>query len=215
LPGYQLTGLLKNLLVQAETRAVVLDEFHHCLARRQADPWLIDWLIELTKTVGTRLIVAMPAQCKDSVNITERLDRWLVAPIQLPTFDWNNEEQRNQFIEIIDTVFRKVSDSVQFPDLDESLAFMLHRASGGVIGDLLAIVRTAARIAADDARASVEPRDLATSIAQTIGIGREQMNGVNQFVPGRKPPAHNCKADRLVARITGIGSQHRASRCAL
>jgi hypothetical protein len=103
-----------------------------------------------------------------------------VAPIELPRFDWDISDHRKQFSKIVASLFNTASDRVEFPDPSASLAYMIHCATGGVIGDLLAIINNAVHIAADESRTRVEIQDLAKSYAQTIGDG----NGGNPFEPG-------------------------------
>jgi len=190
LPEYKLSALVMNQLRHAHTRAVVVDQFQRSFDHRPKGPWLAEWLIDLVENSGTRLIVAMPTECYGPDTMSDRLIRRFVTPARLPTFDWSSHEHRDQFIHIVEELLPAGVGGVESRD---SLALELHRLSGGVIGDLVAIVANAVQIAADDSRIRVEMRDLSESHGLTVGSQSELLKPdragslADLHIPRREP----------------------------
>ena len=130
------TERLYTLLKQTQTHTVVIDEFQHFYDKvsHQVQHYLSDWLkIFVDRSKLMIIVVGLPS-CMAVINQNEQLRGRFQAPVHMPRFAWNNEEQRGEFIACLES-FQEGLHRFDFPDLgSEEMAFRFYCASGGLIG---------------------------------------------------------------------------------
>jgi Cdc6-like AAA superfamily ATPase len=113
----ELTERLKTLLKKCKVMAIALDEFHHFVDRRseQVQHELADWLKNLIEEAEVCLIVLGVPRMTAVIRQNEQLEGRFLAPVVLPRFDWFQDEQRADWIGILDAFSITLSEHFDVP----------------------------------------------------------------------------------------------------
>jgi len=134
-----LSRRIERLMKECGTVILLCDEFQHFVDRR-TDRVLYhaaDWLKILVDARKLLLIVAGLPRCEAAVLQNEQLARRFRAPIRLPRFDWQDLQQREEFIALLRGFYDPLRKHYSLPKIyDEDWAFRLYCATGGLIGYL-------------------------------------------------------------------------------
>jgi hypothetical protein len=77
------------------------------------------------------------------INQNEQLRGRFIAPIYIPRFTWDSEENREEFMACLEA-FQKALDRFDFPELgSDEMAFRFYCATGGLIGYVAKILHEA------------------------------------------------------------------------
>lgn len=175
------THRLQQLMSECGTRMVIIDEFQHFVDKGSAkiSYHVADWLKILIDESKVALVVAGLPSCIQVLESNEQLGGRFLAPIMMPRFDWRNEEHREEFIAILDAFENSLSSHFDFPQFtSDEMAFRLHCASGGLIGYLAKILRTAVWQAVDGAKKIISIADLQVAFHKSV-----LTNSLNSGVP--------------------------------
>lgn len=130
------TERLYTLISQTKTHTAVFDEFQHFYDKvsHKVQHYLSDWLKIFVDRSGLMLIVVGLPDCMAVINQNEQLRGRFLAPIRMPRFDWQNCEDRDEFVACLES-FQTALQRFDFPELaSESMAFRCYCATGGLIG---------------------------------------------------------------------------------
>jgi hypothetical protein len=165
---------LRTLMQNTGTRMIMLDEFQHFYDRgkHQIMRHVADWLKVLIDQTRTTLVVAGLPSCQIVINENEQLRRRFLAPIQLPRFDWFDEDQRKQFVDIMEAFNEKiVANKYETPELhSEEMAYQFWCASGGLIAYLSKLLRHTLRTADAEKRQIICLDDFAYAREASISL---------------------------------------------
>ena len=139
------TERLYTLLEKTKTHAVVIDEFQHFYDKvsHKVQHHLSDWLKIFVDRTGLMLIVVGLPSCMAVINQNEQLRGRFIAPIYIPRFTWDGEEEREEFMACLEA-FQMALDRFDFPELgSDEMAFRFYCATGGLIGYVAKILHEA------------------------------------------------------------------------
>jgi Bacterial TniB protein len=135
----QLTRRLRALMKNCGTIVLALDEFQHFYDKRSHTVWhyAADWLKVLVDSVGCILIVSGLPECTVVIKQNRQLAGRFRAPIVMPRFSWQNQEERKEFIACLEAFHDVINPHIFLPLLHSpEWAFRCYCATGGLIGYL-------------------------------------------------------------------------------
>ena len=165
------TARLMELFVAAETRVVMIDEFQHFYDKgmHRVIHYVADWLKNLVDDAGIVLVVAGLPTCMSVITQNEQLAGRFLAPIRMPRFNWEDDEEREEFIAILDAFNETISEHFDIVNLAApEMAFRVYCGTGGLMGYLTKILRTAVWNAVDLKRKKITLKDLAEAHTQSV-----------------------------------------------
>lgn len=165
------TNRLKQLMKEAGTRMVMIDEFQQFYdrGRRRVMHEVADWLKLLIDQTRTTLVVAGLENAQTVIDSNEQLARRSLAPVRLPRFLWRNDDHREQLLAILDEFFEKISKEFDLPYLgSDEMAYRLYCATGGLMGYLSKLLRQTLRNASAAGRKVITLEDLNIAHGEAI-----------------------------------------------
>ena len=135
----QKTDRLMTLLAAAETRVMVIDEFHHFVDKgsMKVQHYLSDWLKVFLDDSGVGAVVVGLESSMAVLQQNEQLRGRFLAPVRLTRFNWNNSCQRSEFVAVLSSFEKVMSEYIDMPEMANSnMGFRIYVATGGLIGYL-------------------------------------------------------------------------------
>lgn len=201
----QRTYRLKRLIIEAKTRIIVLDEFQHIFdrGRHKVMHTVADWIkLLMDGTQATVVICGLPTALT-VINSNEQLARRFMAPIQLPRFCWSNQDQRNEFLDILGSFSDELTQVFDMPQLDtDEMAFRLYLASGGLLGYLSKLLRQLLRHASTNRKVVLTLADFDNAHKEAIWLQQKGLDLPRPFAPGLLPTG----SEDLFRRVEKIGT---------
>jgi hypothetical protein len=103
------------------------------------------------------------------ITQNEQLAGRFLAPIQMPRFSWENEEEREEFIAILRAFNGTLSEHFETPRLDsDEIGFRFYCGTGGLMGYLTRILRTAVWNAVDSKQRKITLRNFDEAHTQAV-----------------------------------------------
>lgn len=200
-PVWSMDQRLIKLIPACGVKLVILDDFHH-LIDRDRDRVLetvSDWLkVLIKKTRVPFLVVGIEGTLERILRSNAQLSRLFAVREVLRPFDWSSESQEfDRFVEYVEqSVQRPLSRELPRPDL----VYRLHRATDGVIGNLMNLMRYAALRA--DAKQAVELGDLSWAFRMRLA----------RHLGDRPDPFTGARASAQVRTSGKIAGTRRSDR---
>lgn len=194
------TKRLKKLLAKTETRVMVLDEFQHFVDRSsmKIQKELADWLKIFLDETGVALVVVGLESATAVLQQNEQLRGRLHAPTRLSRFDWNDEEQRSEFVGVLSSFETVLRDYVDLPEMaNTNMGFRLYVATGGLIGYLTNFLNQLVWDAAFSDSTSLTLQDFSNAFKESISSDKDARSSVgNPFLKSfsTEPTAANIAA---------------------
>ncbi len=166
------TSRLLKLMRLAGTRMVMIDEFQHFFDKgsHKVMHHVADWLKILVDESKVALVVAGLESCSVVIDQNEQLAGRFGRAIHMPRFDWEEDEQRNEFISILEAFQVEIGQYFDFPRFDtQEMAFRIYCGTGGLIGYLSKFLNKAVWNALDDQRKSISLEDFAMPMKLRFG----------------------------------------------
>jgi hypothetical protein len=199
-----MTSKIVTLVREVKTIAMMVDEFQHFYDKEKHKVMhdVADWFKVLVDRCQIALITSGLQSSQSVLNLNEQLAGRFMAPIFLPRFDWNNVEQREEFIAILEA-FQTGLAKYDLPQLDsDDMAFRFYCASGGLIGYIAKILRKAVWNAVEDGRQQIELKDFARAWEEAIYRDEAKLDLPNPFKKGFTVQLN----EDLLARVRKIGT---------
>lgn len=132
------TRRILRLIKQCKTRMLMLDEFHHFVdksSRYAVIHDVADWLkCLINKSSIVTVIIGLPYGQNVLVQ-NEQLRGRFKSPMIMPRFDWNDDNLRNDFMDMLGGFTDMMREVFDVPDFhNEALAYRFYLATGGLIG---------------------------------------------------------------------------------
>jgi energy-coupling factor transporter ATP-binding protein EcfA2 len=155
--SHELVVAMRN----AGTRLLLLDDFMNigngATRRHMID--IADWLIYITCQTETRLVIAGPPSCSDHVVQNMRFERRLGEPIRL-----------ERFIAILKSFQYEIAKQCDVSILlSPEMAYHMYCASGGLMGNLVELLKCGIGNAMHDTKSTISVNDFATDRSKMIG----------------------------------------------
>jgi len=201
------TRRVKYLMRSTGTRMLMIDEFQHFFDKgtKLIMHHVADWLKILVDETRCALVVAGLPSCQTVIDSNEQLAGRFHAPILMPRFSWQDVEQREEFIGILQAFHQVLGQHFQAPEFQrEAMAFRFYCATGGLIGYLTKILRRSVWHAVAAERNEITLEDLCDAHEKAVWCGR-----VPQHLP--RPFAHDFKllpTVDLLREVSLIGTVH-------
>src|SRR5271167_1026830 len=112
------TRRVKYLMRNTGTRMLMIDEFQHFFDKgtKLIMHHVADWLKILVDETRCALVVAGLPSCQTVIDSNEQLAGRFHAPILMPRFSWQDVEQREEFIGILQAFHQVLSQHFQTPE---------------------------------------------------------------------------------------------------
>jgi hypothetical protein len=162
---------LQVLMKSSGVRMVMIDEFQHFYDKgsHKVMHHVADWLKILVDDSRVALVVAGLPSCTAVLDQNEQLSGRFLSPILMPRFDWENVDQRDEFLGILGAFQASIGSVFDMPSLDSSeMAFRCYAGTGGLIGYLSKFLRQAVWNAIDNNRKSISIEELATAHLESV-----------------------------------------------
>lgn len=135
---------IRILMRECGTRMVMIDEFQHFYDRgkHRIMHHVADWLKILIDETRTSLVVAGLPTCLAVIDQNEQLARRFSSPVRLGRFDWQSENERAQFVEVLRVFHGELQTRYDLPTFtSDQMAFRFWAATGGLMGYLSKMLR--------------------------------------------------------------------------
>jgi hypothetical protein len=177
---------LVRLMTEAKTVILALDEFQHFYDKttRRVQHHVADWLKVLVDDAQVGLIVTGLPSCLSVIQQNEQLSGRFMAPVRLHRFDWMNDDDRSDFIGILDGM-RAALQEFDMPDVaSDEMAFRFYCATGGLIGYVSKVLKQAVWNAVDTGRKTITLADLSDAYVEAVIANQQKVLTVlNPFTP--------------------------------
>ena len=140
----QKTVMLTAKLPRTHTRVMVLDEFQHFVDKSsmKIQHEVADWLKILLDDSGVAIVIVGLESATAVLDQNEQLRGRFLSPARLNRFDWNNEDQRSEFVAIINSFETVLRNYVDLPEIaNADMGFRIYVATGGLIGYLTLLLK--------------------------------------------------------------------------
>lgn len=197
---------LLRLLKECKTLVLILDEFQHFVdktANNAVHLKTSDWLKGVLNQAKVVTVIAGLPYGNSVLAQNQQLRGRITQDIHMPRFDWKNDSSRGEFLGLLDGFTDVLRSRFTLPDLGEdTMAYRIYLASGGITGILTNLIRQAAWNAIDANRTDIKLEDLSKAYKQAIHSLDHQ--AVNPF--SLDPKVYGGEALERAYQI-GIGSR--------
>lgn len=200
------TYRLQHLLSECQTRMVVVDEFQHFVDKGSSKIayHVADWLKMIVGESKVAIVVSGLPNCIDVLRANEQLAGRFMAPVVMPRFKWNVADHRAEFAGILAAFHEQIALHFDLPDLSsDEMAFRFHCASGGLMGYITKILRTAVWMALDENRRSISLEDFEIALKKSVEMGFQSAESIAPF---SRDFSINPTTD-LLDRVAKIGTR--------
>ena len=167
------TRRLKVLMQGTQTRMIMIDEFQHFYDKgtKLIIHHVTDWLKILVDDLKCALVVAGLPSCRIVIDQNEQLAGRFLAPVHLSRFRWNDSGEREDFRAILREFHDDLRHKFRIPEFhSEGMAFRFWCATGGLIGYVTKLLRTAVCNAADEKRREITLEHLNRAHEQSMWL---------------------------------------------
>lgn len=199
-----MTSRIVTLVEQVGTIAMMVDEFQHFYDKdkQKVAHDVADWFKVLVDRCRIALITSGLQSSQSVLNLNEQLAGRFIAPVNIPRFDWTNDELREEFIAIL-AAFQAGLTDFDLPQLDsDEMAFRFYCASGGLMGYVAKILRQATWNAVERDSRQISLEDLASAYSEAVYRDIALLNLPNPFSRGFAVQVN----DDLLAKVRQIGT---------
>ncbi|MEI7612171.1 MAG: TniB family NTP-binding protein [Betaproteobacteria bacterium] len=200
-----MTSRLATLVKNALTRTVMIDEFQHFYDKgtHTIMHYVADWLKNFVDESKVALVVAGLPSCFAVINQNEQLVGRFLAPVTMPRFDWQDKDQRDEYIAILGAFQESIGGHFDLPALDgEEMAFRCYCGTGGLIGYLTKFLRQAVWNALDANARTIELADLMHAHDEAVWAKHGLLPMCSPFSKGFS----SQPTDDLLARVRLLGT---------
>ena len=212
---------LVKLLGACQVELVILDDFHHVIDRErdQILALVSDWLKVLIKNSGVPfLVVGIDGKVERILRANDQLSRLFAARETLAPFTWDTADADSvaQFGRFVLMAEQAIGLPLSAQISRASLLGLIYQATGGVVANVMNLLRYAQLLALDRGAAVVELDDLWCAFEKRLA--KHLAPRGNPFlapqVPGRDEPAGVLSPTAVAARRAPdpAGTNPRRSR---
>ena len=209
-----MTDRLKKLTSTSGTRVVVLDEFQHFVEKSSMNvqEYLVNWLKNFLEESMLPVIVVGLETATAVLDQDQQLRGRFLAPVRMSRFDWNEKEQRSEFVAVLDSFETALREYFDLPELaNEDMAFRLYVATGGLIGYLTALLKKWVWNAVSTDSRTLTLADLSKAYKQSIGKHQDAVSSAgNPFISSF--PIAPTEANLAAAKEVGKPRMEKTQR---
>lgn len=199
------TRRIRKLMRQSKTRMVVIDEFQHFIDKGTfaVTHRVADWLKTLVDESKAALVVAGLPSCRAVLEQNEQLAGRFLSPIMMPRFDWRIDEDREEFIAILESLQASLETAFQMPSLTSTeMAFRCYCGSGGLMGYITKFLRQMVWNALDANSNVISLEDMLRAHEQSVW----STDGLHEFTsPFSREFSLEIGAEHLIERVQQLG----------
>lgn len=165
------------LLKSTGVRMLVIDEFQHFCDRgtHKVMHHVADWLKVLVDEANVALVVEGLPTCLSVLRQNEQLAGRFLAPVQMPRFDWQDDESREEFLAIVAAFEESLRQYFDIPKLtSDEMGFRMFVGTGGLIGYMTKFLTHMVRNALDTNKRSISLDDLALAHKESVWLSDEE-----------------------------------------
>ncbi len=199
------TARLHTLMTQSGVKMVLIDEFQHFYDKgsHKVMHHVADWLKILADDARVALVVAGLPSCRAVIDQNEQLAGRFLCPVFMPRFDWQDTDQREEFVAILGAFEESIGAKFDLPRLTgDEMAFRFYCGTGGLIGYLSKLLRHTVWNAIDSKTNTIDLSALLHAHSQSVW-DKDGLTGLPSPFDRRFSTAIT---DDLLARVKTIGT---------
>jgi len=176
---------LYKLMEACKVELVLLDEFQHIIDRDSlkvlytAADWLKNFVNRTKKPV---ILMGMPGADR-ILDANDQLERRFSSRITLEPFGWGEKKQIEDFRKFLKVLDEKLPFDTRSQLSSWEMALRIHYATGGVVGKVMALVRTATLKAIKDGEVRITMDHLSNTYEEKWGIAERLRRGDRYLNP--------------------------------
>ena len=200
---------LYQLLKETQCRMVVVDEFQQIYDKNSDKVCydVADWLKRLADKKVALVCAGLP-RGRAVIQQNEQLVGRFSAPVQLLRFDWEQDEDKDEFVGILDAFRAQIATEFEIVDLGErDMAFRCYCATGGLMGYLTKLLTEVVREASEDGRKKItlahlhDAHEVATWLTSKVQLVKNPFD----------PKFSTSPSDELLQKVKLIGTEDDAA----
>ena len=199
------TMRLLHLIQHTETQIIMLDDLQHFYDRgsNKMLHHVADWLKNFMDESNVGFVLSGLPSSQAVLDQNEQLAGRSMAEVRMPRFDWLIDNDRDEFIAILEA-FQFGLSSVEMPVLSkEDMAFRFYCACGGLVGYLTKILRQALWDAHSENRKHISLAHLADAFDLAVWVKESKYTSIiNPFTKEFK----TLPAPELLQTVRTIGT---------
>ena len=173
------TYRLYRLMGKCEVELVILDEFQHIIDRERLKVLntAADWLKNLVNHTGKPMVLmGMPGADK-ILDANDQLERRFSSRMTLEPFGWGTKTREDDFRRFLQVLDENLPFNTRSQLASWETALRIHYATGGVVGKVMALVRTATAKAVRDGQDRITLDRLSNAYEEKWGIAQRLRRG--------------------------------------
>jgi hypothetical protein len=178
-----MTARLLLLLKHCKVRMLILDEAQHLIDKTSKYSLIhhvSDWLKNLMNQSKVVVVIAGLEYAKTILSQNEQLRGRFASQIQMPRFDWRNDESRAEFLGLMAGFSEYLSERFNIPDLGSNeVALRFYLASGGLIGYVMNILRKTVWNAVQRGEVTIELEDFDVGFKEAVS--QDNLHAISPF----------------------------------
>ncbi len=190
------TYRLYKLMSKCEVELVILDEFQHIIDRERLKVLntAADWLKNLVNHTGKPMVLmGMPGADK-ILDANDQLERRFSSRMTLEPFGWGTKASEDDFRRFLQVLDENLPFNARSQLASWETALRIHYATGGVVGNVMAVVRTATGKAVREGVERIELDHLAKAYEEKWGIAERLRQGDKYANPFEAAPGKLTEA---------------------
>ncbi|MBK7532295.1 TniB family NTP-binding protein [Piscinibacter sp.] len=198
---------LHDLMRDCGVQMLMLDEFQHFVDKQSHLVYhdVTDWLKVLADKTRVALVVAGLKSCEAVLLQNEQLSGRFQTPVFMPRFNWAIPDHRAEFCGILGAFTESLSEEFDLPALDsDEMAFRMWCATGGLMGYVTKLLRTAVWDALDSKNRSLTLDKLQAAYVASVWTATEVPVVAQPFSAGFSV----IPSPDLISRVLTIGVRH-------
>ena len=204
-----ITLRLRKFLVDCEVELIILDEFQHFDDRHSKAVLKIvsDWLKNLlNQTKVPIVLVGMPG-CESVLDAkgNEQLRRRFSNREQIEPFRWKGSNEIQEFRQLLKNVDEALPLLEDSHLADLTTAFLIYKATDGVINYVMKLLRRASRMAIERGVEKVDHSILAAAYEELLA--KEFTHRPNPFMSTASEPKPKRSANRATHKIGAVSKR--------
>ncbi len=177
---------LTHLLVACGVELVILDDFHHLIDAETNRILMVvsDWLKVLIKETGIPfLVVGIEGKVNQILTANPQLARLFAFRDTLHPFRWNLEDRTTivEFRDFVDAAVAAIDMRLTTELAEIDLLYRLYQATGGIVANVMNLLRQAHLLAVQAQHRAIELADLAAAFTRRLADHR--VGVANPFIP--------------------------------
>lgn len=177
----QMTIRLIHLIRELNVELIMIDEFQHFVEvnQRNIPHDVADWLKTLIDESRVPVVLLGLPSCTQVFDANEQLARRFSERYEITSFNWKSPTEKAEFRSVLRAICRRLPFRHVLDMSDQEFAFRMHAGTGGRVGYVMNVIRTASEVAAFASSDDLDLKHVVESYEQHVW--RREMCSINPF----------------------------------